>query len=129
MNLQKVLIAFASGVIALVVGWFAGGAARGMWGDQYEVAVAVVEVAPGVPVATASPPPTDEPTEEPTEEPTPVDTPGSILCDGPPPDENCDCDLEDGDWEWVCEAPVETEGPTPTPFPTFGPTPSPIPTP
>ena len=128
MNLQKILIAFASGVIALVVGWFGGGAARDVWGDQYEVAVGVVEVDAGVPVATASPPPTDPPTEEPTDEATPVDTPGSILCDGAPPEENCDCDLQNGEWTWVCEAPA-TEEPTATPFPTFGPTPTPLATP
>jgi hypothetical protein len=104
LNIQRLLIAFASGVIALVVGWFAGGAARDVWGDQYEVGVGVVEVDAGVPVATASPTPEPTvaeteaatPTEEPTEEPT--------------------------------EAPTPTQPPTPPPPPTFTPTPTPFPT-
>ena len=116
-NPRDLVIAFAAAVLALVIGWFAGGAARDVFGDQYETAIGLVETGPGAIVATPSPTPeatqtpdeTDEPspTAEETEEPTPTpaetDDPG--FCDGSQPAPGCECDLEGGDWVWVC--PVE----------------------
>lgn len=102
MTPQRVVIAFASGALALVIGWLGGAKARDIWGDQYEVGIGAVDTVAGVPVATASPPPTQAATQKPTPTSTPVDTPGSILCEGAPPDPACDCDLQGGEWVWQC---------------------------
>ena len=120
MTPRSVIIAFAATVVAVVAGWFGGAAARDVWGDQYETALAVVDAEVGLPVesATPTPTPTSTPSASPTATPTsspsaaPQDTPGSILCEGAPPDPSCDCDLQDGEWVWQCELP----SPTPTLF-------------
>jgi hypothetical protein len=116
MTPRNVVIAFAASVIAVVAGWFAGVAARDVWGDQYETAIGVVDTQAGIPVGSATPTPTPltTPTPSPTQSPSPspsaspspsptpllTDAPG--FCDGPPPAPGCDCDLQDGDWVWQC---------------------------
>lgn len=119
LNPSGVIALFAGAVLLAVIGWFAGGAVRGIVEPSYETAVGVVDAEVGEPVATSSPTPepTDEATPtpaEPTQTPEPEDTPGSIICEGAPPDENCDCELEDGEWVWVCELPTDEPTPSPT---------------
>ena len=125
MKPSTVVAAFAAAVLALVIGWFGGGLVRDAVTPSYDTAIGVVDAAAGVPVETASPTPSasvatsePEPTQsaEPTDEPEPTKA-DSILCEGAKPDENCDCDLQDGEWVWVCEIPTTTE-PTAVPAPT-----------
>lgn len=116
MTPRNVVIAFAVTVVAVVAGWFGGAAARDTFGDQYETAIGVVDAQAGIPVESATPTPTltptptqtstPSPTPSPSPSPTPEDTPGSILCEGAPPEPNCNCDLEDGEWVWQCGLPT-----------------------
>jgi hypothetical protein len=113
---RNVVIAFAATVVAVVVGWFGGAAARDTWGDQYETAIAVVDAQAGIPVESPTPTPTPtqtetptpsaSPTPSPTLTPTPTLTDDPGFCDGPPPQAGCDCDLQDGEWVWQCGLPT-----------------------
>jgi hypothetical protein len=110
MNLTRILATFAAAVLAAVVGWFGGGVMRDALAPPYESAIAVVNAEVGVPVATASPSPSatasTTPTPSASETPEPEKTEGSVICEGAPPGEGCDCDLQDGEWVWVCEIPA-----------------------
>jgi hypothetical protein len=124
MKLSGIIATFAAAVLAAVIGWFGGDLIRGAIEPSYETALGVVDAEVGAPVATASPTPSAQasatPESSPTETPEPEETEGSIICEGPPPAQGCDCDLEDGEWVWRCPLettaePVATLSPAPTP--------------
>jgi hypothetical protein len=122
MNLSKVVAVFAASVLAAVVGWFGGGMLRDALAPSYETALGVVDAEVGAPVETASPTPSStavpSPTSSQSPSPTPEETEASLFCEGDPPADDCDCDLQNGEWVWVCELPT-TDEPSPVVSPTL----------
>jgi hypothetical protein len=112
MSGRRISLIFAGVVVAAVVGWIVGSQLRDALSSRYDVAVSVVgegaELATPTP-ATVSPEtsPSVSP-EAPTQEPRRT-RPPSVICDGEPPSDNCDCDLKDGDFQWVCPIPDDQE--------------------
>lgn len=110
MSGRRISLIFAGVIVAAVVGWLVGAQLRDALSGRYDVAVSVVgegaELATPTPAVSSSTSPSPSPT--PTEEPRRT-RPPSVICEGEPPAENCDCDLKDREFQWVCPIPGDQE--------------------
>ncbi len=113
MSGRRISLIFAGVVVAAVVGWLVGAQLRDALSGRYDVAVSVVgegaELATPTPAAVSpETSPSVSPESSPTREPRRT-RPPSVICEGEPPGENCDCDLKDGEFQWVCPIPGDQE--------------------
>ncbi len=112
MSGRRISLIFVGVVVAAVVGWLVGSQLRDALSGRYDVAVSVV--GEGAELATPTPPPEESvspsvsPSATPTDEPRRT-RPPSVICEGEPPGDNCDCDLKDGDFQWVCPIPDDQD--------------------
>jgi len=111
MSGRRISLIFVGVVVAAVVGWLVGAQLRNALSGRYDVAVSVV--GEGAELATPTPAPDSLSTSpsaspEPTEEPRRT-RPPSVICEGEPPGENCECDLKDREFQWVCPIPGDQE--------------------
>ena len=113
MSGRRISLIFVGVVVAAVVGWLVGAQLRDGLSGRYDVAVSVVgegaELATPTPAASATTSPSGSPEASPTEEPRRT-RPPSVICEGEPPGENCQCDLKDREFQWVCPVPADGDG-------------------